>query len=192
MFDNLRKDFKRHGGSLRERTFWAMVTYRFGVWSKHRRWGVSRWITGKMYGMLRLASEILTGIVMDRDVTIGQDFHLIHPGQIQFYPRVVIGDRVGIMHGVTIGTNMGSDAPVIGNDVFIGANSSVLGKVKVGDHAFIAANTLVITDVPPNHTAIGVPAKMIPNFRDMLAQAKKSDSSKASPPASTSEQRAAH
>jgi serine O-acetyltransferase len=172
MFENLRKDFAVHGRSLRERTFWAMVTYRFGRWSKNRRFRISRWLTGKMYGALRLVSEILTGIVMDRDVTIGDRFHLIHPDQVQFHPSVKFGDRCGVMHGVTVGTNMGSGAPVIGDDVFIGVGACVLGDIKIGNRVYIAANSLVITDVPDDCTAIGVPAKIMPNFRNLLTAAR--------------------
>ena len=63
-------------------------------------------------------------------------------------PRSVIGDRVGVMHNVTIGTNMGAGAPVIGDDVFIGVNSTVLGPIRVGDRVRIAANTAVTTERP--------------------------------------------
>src|SRR5262249_16975207 len=72
--------------------------------------------------------------------------------------------RVRILHNVTLGTNMGPDVPTIGNDVFIGCGASILGKVTIGDGARIAANSLVIADVPPGATAIGVPAKVMPNL----------------------------
>src|SRR5262249_9217168 len=95
---------------------------------------------------------------------IGKGFHIIHTGMVSIHPDVVIGDRCGIMHNVTLGTNMGDEVPTIGNDVFIGCGASILGKVKVGDGARIAANSLVITDVPPGAVAMGVPAKVIPNM----------------------------
>jgi serine acetyltransferase len=65
------------------------------------------------------------------------------------------------MHGVTIGTNMDRGVPVIGNDVFIGANATIIGKIRIGDGARIAANTLVLSNVPPGTVAIGVPAKIM-------------------------------
>jgi len=74
----------------------------------------------------------------------------------------VIGDRVGIMHDVTIGTNLERPGtPVIGNDVFIGTGARILGGVKIGDGARIAANSVVLTDVPAGATAIGVPARVM-------------------------------
>jgi serine O-acetyltransferase len=155
----IRASLERHGGSLRDRAVWALAIYHFGVWSANLESPRARWLTSKIYGLLNVASEIVTGVTMTRDVRVGDGFHIIHAATIFIHPRVVIGDRVGIMHNVTIGTNMGSDVPVIGNDVFIGAGASILGKVRVGDGARIAANSLVINDVPAGASAVGVPAK---------------------------------
>jgi serine O-acetyltransferase len=141
-----------------------MVVYRFGVWSLHRRFPPWRWLTSKIYGVLKIFSELTTGVLIDRTTRIGKNFHIIHTGMVSIHPDVVIGDRCGIMHNVTLGTNMGDDVPTIGNDVFIGCGASILGKVTIGDGARIAANSLVITDVPPGAVAMGVPAKAIPNM----------------------------
>jgi serine O-acetyltransferase len=104
-----------------------------------------------------------TGIDLDRNTQVGRGLHIVHGGMVHIHPRTVIGDRVGIMHGVTLGTNMGDGAPVVGSDVFIGCHASVLGGVKIGDGARIAANSLVISDVPPGAVAIGVPARVGPD-----------------------------
>jgi serine O-acetyltransferase len=95
-----------------------------------------------------------------RETKIGKELHLIHSGNIQIHPDTIIGDRCGIQQDVTIGVNVGPGTPVIGNDVFIGAGAKVLGGIKIGDGATIAANSLVISDIPPNSTAIGVPARV--------------------------------
>jgi serine O-acetyltransferase len=146
---------------------WALAVYRFGRWSLALRSQPLRWITGKLYGLLNVFSEITTGVCMDRGAEIGEEFIIVHAATIFIHPRVRIGDQVGVMHSVTIGTNMGDDVPVIGNNVFIGCGASVLGKVKVGDNSRIAANSLVINDVPPNSFACGVPAK---NFRRLAGK----------------------
>lgn len=159
MFENLRQDFRTHGRSLRSGGFWALAVYRYGRWSLHRRSVVMRWLTSCIYVPLRALSRWTTGIALERDTQIGKGFHIIHGGMISIHPRAVIGDRVGVMHGVTLGTNMGSGAPVIGDDVFIGCHASVLGNVSVGRGARVSANSLVINDVPPGAVAIGVPAK---------------------------------
>ena len=158
MFENVREDFARHGRQLRNRAFWALAVYRFGRWSMELRPPL-RWLTGKLYGVAALASEITTGVTMDRSVQIGRGFHIIHAATIFIHPGVVIGDRCGIMHGVTLGTNMDERVPVIGNDVFIGCGASVLGGVRIGDQVRIAANSLVINDVPASSFCAGVPAR---------------------------------
>jgi serine O-acetyltransferase len=160
MFENIRADYALHR-PLRNRALWALAVYRFGRWSMERKFGPWRWLTSKLYGILSMVSEIVTGVIMDRAVRTGKGFHIVHPERVRIHPAVVIGDRVGVMHGVTIGTNMYPGAPVIGNDVFIGANATIIGKIRIGDGARIAANTLVISDVPPGTMAIGVPAKMM-------------------------------
>jgi serine O-acetyltransferase len=73
-----------------------------------------------------------------------------------------IGENCWISQQVTIGyVNNGTDRPTIGNNVRVGAGAKILGKVKVGDYAIIGANSVVMRDVPPNVTVMGVPAKVI-------------------------------
>jgi serine O-acetyltransferase len=153
--------YRTHGRSLRSGAFWALTVYHFGVWSQARRNRGLRWLTSKIYGVLQMLAEWTTGVSLHRTTKIGRGFHIIHTGMVQIHPDVVFGDRCGIMHNVTIGTNMGPGVPVLGDDVFIGCGSSVLGRITIGDSARVAANTLVITDVPPGAVAIGVPAKII-------------------------------
>jgi serine O-acetyltransferase len=167
MFQNIRDDWAVHGRSLTNGGFWALVVYRFGAWSLEWQFKPMRWMTGKMYGILRIFIEITTGVRIYRGTKIGKGFHIIHTGMVLIHPDTVIGERCGIMHSVTLGTNMGTDAPVIGNDVFLGCGCSVLGKVKVGDGALIGANSLVIADVPPGAVALGVPANIMPNLRPL-------------------------
>jgi serine O-acetyltransferase len=133
------------------------------------RWRPARWVTSKLYGLLQIFSEIVTGISIDRSMQLpGKGLHIIHPTSVYIHPGVKLGERVGIMHNVTLGTNMrGNATPEIGNDVFIGTGASILGKVKIGDGARIAANSLVVNNVPPGGFAVGVPAKtiMMPSVR---------------------------
>jgi serine O-acetyltransferase len=68
------------------------------------------------------------------------------------------------MHNVTIGTNMAEGAPIIGDDVFIGVNSTVLGAIRIGDRVRIAANTAVSSDVPSDSIVVGSPARILPRL----------------------------
>jgi serine O-acetyltransferase len=105
---------------------------------------------------------ITCGIRLHREVTIGKNFHLIHSGNIHIHPSCIIGDNCGIQHDVTLGNNMERrGAPVLGNNVYIGVGAKILGPVTIGDGARIAANSLVVSDVPPGATAIGVPARIL-------------------------------
>jgi len=149
-----------------------MATYRFGRWSLARKTWIGRKITSGIYTFLALFVEMTTGNTIDRTLVLGTGFHLIHSGNVRIHPGCVIGDRCGIMHDVTLGMNMDGDGPpALGNDVFIGAGAKVLGGLHVGDGARVAANSLVLADVPPGATAIGVPAR---NLR--YTGRKKSDS----------------
>ena len=72
-----------------------------------------------------------------------------------------IGDSVYIFHNVTIGNDYATGRPTIGNNVFIGAHSLVLGEITIGDNVIIGANSFVTSDVPSNCLVAGNPAKVI-------------------------------
>jgi serine O-acetyltransferase len=161
MWQDLRRDYVRHGSTLRNPAYWAMAVYRYGRWAMDIR-GLPGWFANKIYGILFLFVEVTTGILFHREVQVGEGFHLVHSGNIKIHPRVVIGDRCGIMHDVTLGKNMDrKGVPRLGNDVFIGAGAKVLGPVVLGDGSRVSANSLVLSDVPAGATAVGVPARII-------------------------------
>jgi serine O-acetyltransferase len=162
MFENIRADYALHN-PRRNRAFWHLLIYRFGRWSIRLKFAPARWLLSKVYSVANIVvSNFILDIYMSRDVQVGKGFHIIHPDGVRIHNKAVIGDRVGILHGVNITQNMfPGHVPVIGNDVFIGAKATVIGKIKIGDGVRIAANTLVITNIPPGVTAIGVPAKIL-------------------------------
>lgn len=168
MFPNVREDYDVHGRSLMNRAFWAMLVYRYGVWTLKQKFPPWRWLVSKIYGVLKLMSDITTHVAIEAQMKVGRRFHLIHvDGPVSIHPGAVIGDRCGIMHNVTIGTNMGPGAPVIGDDVFIGVGACVLGEITIADRVRISANTLVTSDVPPDSIALGVPARIFPRLPPM-------------------------
>lgn len=165
MFTVLRKDYERHGRSVLDPAFVSLVIYRYGRWAFYRKNPVARKFANLFYGLLKTFILNVTKVWIPPQVQIGEDFHIIHAeGSLSIHPDVIIGDRVGIMHNVTIGTNMGDGAPVIGDDVFIGVNSTVLGRIRIGDRVRIAANTAVTTNVPADSVAVGSPAKIYPRL----------------------------
>lgn len=162
MFDQIRDDYKRHNSSILNPALWAVLTHRYGVWAAKIRPSALRWIASKIYGLFFFLVLITSGIRLHREVKIGKGFHLIHSGNIQIHPDTIIGDNCGIQQDVTLGKAMErKGVPTIGNNVYIGKGAAILGNVTIGDGARIAANSLVINNVPPNTTAIGVPARII-------------------------------
>jgi serine O-acetyltransferase len=162
LVDTLKADFRRHEASFKNPALWAVAVYRLGRFAGELPAGPARAVASRAYGLLSLGVEVSSGIVFDRDAVVGKDFHLIHWGNTKIHAGVVMGDRVGIMHDVTLGTSMEREGlPRIGNDVFIGAGAKILGPVQIGDRAIIAANSLVLTDVPAGATAVGVPARVL-------------------------------
>ncbi len=157
----LHADWMRHDRRVSNPALWMLAVYRYGRWVAELG-APARWIGGKIYGAMNLAIELATGSSIPREATVGDAVHLVHYFDIRIHPDAVIGDRVGIMHDVTIGTSMSRHgAPRIGNDVFIGTGAKILGPVRIGDGAVIAPNSVVLSDVPPGATAIGVPARVL-------------------------------
>ena len=168
MFDVIRTEYKRYGRSTLEGGFWVAVTYRYGAWSLTQKFRPWRMLNSAVYFVMHFLTSTVTKVYLERTTEVGADLHLIHATMIQIHPGVRIGERCGIMHNVTIGSNLYKyEVPVVGNDVFIGCGASILGDVKIGDEARIAANSLVISDVPPGAVAMGVPAKIIPSMQQL-------------------------
>lgn len=156
-------DYVTHGRRLANRGLWAMALYRYGRWVSSLRPSPFKLLFNKSYSLVSVVGPMVTGVFLDRETKVGKQFHIVHPGMVLIHPHAIIGDRVGVMHGVTLGTSpTHPGCPTVGNDVFIGAYATVLGGIKIGDGAKIAANSLVICDVPAGATAIGVPAKVYP------------------------------
>src|ERR1700748_1665557 len=146
MFENIREDWHTYDRQLSRQGLWVMVVYRFGRW----RW--LRMPFSFLYKVLRLISEILTGIELPCEVTVGRRFRIDHFGGIIISGDAVFGDDCVIRNGVTVGLRHAGvrGAPVIGNRVDIGAGAKILGPVHIGDDVAIGANAVVITDVPAN------------------------------------------
>ncbi|TVP72213.1 MAG: serine acetyltransferase [Rhodobacteraceae bacterium] len=93
---------------------------------------------------------------------IGGGLILPHPNGIVIHSATVIGPNCLIFQQVTLGARGLDGVPHIGGHVDIGAGARILGPVRIGDHAVIGANAVVICDVPPGHVARGVPARVYP------------------------------
>lgn len=121
----------------------------------------------KMYFLARAISQRAvrkTGIEIHPGATIGRRFFIDHGTGVVIGETAEIGDDVTIYQGVTLGgtgKDTGKRHPTIGNGVMIGSGAKVLGPFKVGDYSNIASGAVVLDEIPPNSTAVGVPARVV-------------------------------
>ncbi|MFM8332827.1 MAG: serine O-acetyltransferase [Candidatus Methylumidiphilus sp.] len=163
MFDNLREDWHTYERDLTRQGLWVMAVYRFGRWRYGIRPALLRKPFSFVYKLLYVSVQILTGIELPCEATLGRRVRIDHFGGIIISGDTVLGDDVVIRNGVTIGLKRTGErgAPIIGNRVDIGAGAKILGAIRIGDDVAVGANAVVITDVPPNSLAVGIPARII-------------------------------
>ena len=104
------------------------------------------------------------GIEIKTPTKIGEGFVMTHPYNITISPYATIGKNVNILKGATVGLSAGKHpgAPRIGNCVYIGINSTIVGGITIGDDVMIAPNSFVNVNVPSHSVVIGNPCTIIP------------------------------
>jgi serine O-acetyltransferase len=117
-----------------------------------------RWHVPGVNRVLRYTQMALFGIEIGRDVELGPGVFFVHTLGTVVGGKVKIGARVRVMGNNTIGTAKDNGCPIIEDDVEIGCGARILGPVRIGARAQIAANAVVLSDVPADALAIGVPA----------------------------------
>ena len=127
--------------------------------------GKKRYLLQYLYWELkkrRLSAK--THIQIPTVTKIGKGFYIGHFGRVIINPRAVLGNNITINTGVTIGqTNRGKNkgVPVIADNVWIGTNAVIVGRISIGSDVMIAPNSFVNFDVPPHSIVVGNPAKII-------------------------------
>ena len=105
-----------------------------------------------------------TGVEIHPGATIGRGLVIDHGMGVVIGETTIIGDNCLIYQNATLGgtgKEHGKRHPTLGNNVMVGAGARVLGPFKVGDNSRIAAGAVVLTEIPPNSTAVGVPARVV-------------------------------
>ncbi len=135
----------------------ATIHYRIAHWlHRHHMRFLARWISQ--------LSKFFTGIEIHPAATIGRRLVIDHGTGIVIGETTEIGDDCLLYQGVTLGgtgKDVGKRHPTIGNNVMVGSGAKVLGPIKVGDNARIAANAVVLREVPANATVVGVPGHVV-------------------------------
>src|SRR5215470_6204143 len=173
MFDLIREDircvFERDPAA---RTTWEVITCYPGFHARllhrlsHRLW---RWDFKWLARFVSHLARWLTGIEIHPAAVIGRRFFIDHGMGVVIGETAEIGDDVTLYHGVTLGGTTwerGKRHPTLGNGIVAGAGAKLLGPIRVGDGAKIGSNAVVVRDVPPGATAVGIPARIIESGRD--------------------------
>ena len=157
----LQYDLYRISGKIDNRTFiktfltqrsFRLICY-FRLQKESKKWRpiihfLAHWLNRKM------------SVEIPSSVEIGKGFLILHPYGITINSNAVIGDNFTMLKGATIGntkTGKNPGCPVIGNNVYLGLNSTVVGGIHIGNNVMIAANTFVNFDVPDDSIVLGSP-----------------------------------
>ncbi len=114
--------------------------------------------------MISNFARFLTGIEIHPGATIGEGLFIDHGTGVVIGETAEIGDNVTLYQGVTLGgtgKEKGKRHPTIGNNVVVATGAKVLGSFKVGDNSKIGAGSVVLKEVPPNSTVVGIPGKVV-------------------------------
>lgn len=138
-------------------TFKAILRYRFAhklYLKKH--YFLARWVSQRTVRK--------TGIEIHPGATIGKGLFIDHGHGVVIGETAILGDNVTLYQGVTLGgtgKEKGKRHPTLGNNVMVSAGAKILGSFTVGDNSKIGAGSVVLSEVPPNSTVVGVPGRVI-------------------------------
>lgn len=163
MFENLGVIFERDPAA---RNIWEVLLYpglHAIFW--HR---ISHFLFQHKFKFLaRLISQFarfLTGIEIHPGAKIGKGFFIDHGMEVVIGETTEIGNNATLYQGVTLGgtgKEKGKRHPTLGNNVTVAAGAKILGNIKIGDNSVIGAGSVVIKDVPPDSTVVGVPGRIV-------------------------------
>lgn len=146
----------------REQSLWALRVYRFGRANDQRAPGLVRKLNDRVYWFLFRIVETLTGCSFTKAVEIGPGLRIHHFGNLFIHSDAKLGANCTLRQGVTIGNrDEGGPVPVLEDGVDVGAYAQLLGGIRIGRGAKIGAMSVVLQDVPPGATAVGIPARIV-------------------------------
>ena len=133
----------------------AVKIYRLAHWLYRKR-------VPLLPDFLRMLMFFLYNSTIEPASRIGAGSYFAHGGiGVVIHPDCSVGERVAIGQGVTLGGSFGEGPPRVGDDVWIGPGARILGSIVVGSNVVVAANAVVLKDVPSNSIVGGVPAKLL-------------------------------
>lgn len=135
----------------------ALIWHRLahGLWQRNWRYSAR---------LVAWFSRLLSNIDIHPGARIGRRFFIDHGAGVVIGETAVIGNDVTLYHGVTLGGttwNKGRRHPTLGDGVMVGAGAKILGAITLGEGVRVGANSVVVNDVPPNQSVVGIPARMV-------------------------------
>jgi len=173
--EDIRSAFDRDPAA---KSVWEVITCYPGL---HAIWMyrlANRFWRVRLYWLGRFFSHIarwLTGIEIHPGATIGRRFFIDHGMGIVIGETTEIGDDVTLYHGVTLGGTTWQKEkrhPTLQNGVIVGAGAKVLGPITIGEQSRIGANSVVLKDVPPHSTVIGIPGTVVGTTESLIQDGK--------------------
>ena len=138
-------------------SFKAMMHYRLAhKLYMNRHYFLARWISQR--------SVRKTGIEIHPGATIGKGLFIDHGAGVVIGETAILGDNVTLFQGVTLGGNgkeKGKRHPTLGDNVMVSAGAKILGSFTIGENSKIGAGSVVLQEVPPNSTVVGVPGRVV-------------------------------
>ena len=164
LWQQLKEDWIAHGKDWTKPGFRAVAVYRFGVWRMKIQPIFIRAPLSILYRSLFRKIRNSYGIELPYSAQLGRRVVIEHQSCIVIHGDCVIGDDCIIRQGVTMGNrylDRPFDAPKLGKRVNVGAGAKLFGNITIGDDVNIGANAVVLSDIPPGKTAVGIPAKIL-------------------------------
>jgi serine O-acetyltransferase len=143
---------------------WAIACYRLGNWLNVSPPPLLVRFPLKIVSLAaNKFCEVFMEMCIDPSASIGEGLFIAHIGGVHINPEATLGRNCDIAHRVTIGTSaMGrKGAPTLGDNVYVGTGASIVGKIRIASGAKIAANTLVMNNIPEGATVMGVPGRVV-------------------------------
>lgn len=138
-------------------SFKAILRYRFA----HKLYNKKHYFLARWYSQRTVRK---TGIEIHPGATIGKGLFIDHGYGVVIGETTIVGDNVTLYQGVTLGgtgKETGKRHPTIGNNVMVSAGAKILGSFTVGENSKIGAGSVVLSEIPPNSTVVGVPGRVV-------------------------------
>ncbi|NEO98011.1 MAG: serine O-acetyltransferase, partial [Symploca sp. SIO2E9] len=142
----------------------ALVWHRFAHWLNSKQFPI-------IPRLLSALARFLTGIEIHPGAVIGKGVFIDHGMGVVIGETAIVGDYALIYQGVTLGgtgKESGKRHPTLGNNVVVSAGVKVLGNIQIGDNVRIGAGSIVLQDVPPDCTVVGIPGRIVRRFGQRL------------------------